>query len=557
MRACWLLIATVMSSSAAGYADPASAKPPPVSVYPPYTAFDLGSAQVPSAELAGTRVWFQSPGSPAETCALDAGTAVEAPGCAYGSGHTITDAHCALWRQSTPPTMCIAGKDSDGVQRYVTIAFKGGDTNAVATLEGKTLTLPSTMPEQGEIAFFSGKWRHAEYTNRGYTFDDGLPPSPVYVRSAHSAIYSVTWTHRFEADRSASEPFRTACKSAPHDGSNTSLEELRAFPDLTYVVCLDATTRNGWPEITDDHQTIVPPNSTGAIIVRHWPDVMPVVSASGVQVGLTTPGFEGGPVTPPGVAADTLAAGSGAGIGSPGSEAINTVVLIPPHQPGAFHLDLRLADANDLTKIHAVQGIDLIVDQRYVGAFRIGVGYDFNIHDLAYSAKTVPGSSQPEIFGTNASPFELVLGYSLYLDGFGKGRTYSLGLGTSFCDVVKNLFLRHVGLFGGIGAASIQGTSVDFLKSLYLGVEIEVSRNLSLSIAHVSRRTAELADGLMLGGPAPSGDIPTAVHIEEGWGFVLSVSTDFFRFAVQPTGSPPSSAASSASAAATATGGSK
>ena len=71
------------------------------------------------------------------------------------------------------------------------------------------------------------------------------------------------------------------------------------------------------------------------------------------------------------------------------------------------------------------RNLDVIVLQRYAGAFRAGVAAIFGAPDQKFEARTSPGSTQAEVVRTGYTPVELVLGYSIYFTGLcGPGRSY-------------------------------------------------------------------------------------------------------------------------------------
>jgi hypothetical protein len=139
--------------------------------------------------------------------------------------------------------------------------------------------------------------------------------------------------------------------------------------------------------------------------------------------------------------------------------------------------------------------IDIIVLQRFSGAFRAGIAGIYGAPDQKFEPRTAPGSSQAEIVRTTRTPVEFVLGYSIYFEGLGDrpGRSYFTHDGNTVQD-------GHGGFYLGFGAVSVSGTnSVDFLKSLYAGLEYEFSPYFAVALTGVVRRsrTAVSAAGTM------------------------------------------------------------
>ena len=125
----------------------------------------------------------------------------------------------------------------------------------------------------------------------------------------------------------------------------------------------------------------------------------------------------------------------------------------------------------------------------------------------------------------------LVIGYSLYWDGLFRpqGRTYNL--------ISGSWLARHAGLFVGFGALSFANSNVDFLRSIHVGPELELSRNISIATTFVYRRGTTLAGDLRAGGAAPEGTIPTSTTYSWGAGLVLTLSFDAVKFATNPLAS--------------------
>lgn len=401
-----------------------------------------------------------------------------------------------------------------------------------ASLNNAALTLPDGFPDFTEIAYFSTKtkrWKIVKLDAATHMAEVDLigATGVVYARSLTSSIFKINWKRSHS--KADAEAFKKECISRTFK----KVPGTEAFPNLQYAVCLDAANDEGVFRAVYDKQTVVAPNNTGAIIVQHLSGYAIQTTTSGSSVALTTPTTEG-------VLAAIVPAFAGALAASdPASgEFTYSIILIPPHAPGAFHIDLKLVDGTDATKVKGTYGVDFIVDQPYSGGLRIGFGYLTNLKDENFSSHKLPGSDQSQILSTNASPIELVLGYTLYLDAFGNGRTYGLKYGTGW-EYLGNVITRHLGVYVGVGVLGVQSTNVDFLKSIHVGLEVELSRNISFAITYYTRRSSKLPENLNLhvGGPAPDGgDIPGDSELTHGLGLVVNVTSDFFKFAVNPLG---------------------
>jgi len=337
------------------------------------------------------------------------------------------------------------------------------------------------------------------------------------------------------------------CKDKPGTPGFTTRYD--GDPGPSYEICIDQANALGEARIIRNQDHYIKTFSFGRITIRHWKNVVPVVTIAGAGIALSQAGFAGAGVTP-GPTSDPprppLTSGGFALPGTQDGQGISgttmgdylvSTVFIPPHAPGAMHVDIRFVDPGD-AKPKAATAIDLAVDQGYSGALRLGVAHVFWSHDRSYS-KLQRGPGLPkEIVETSATSNEVVAGYAVFLDGIGwrapAGRTYAI------CDPGAIAFIRrHVGVYFGFGALSYSPGNVDFLKSIHAGLDIELTRNLSIAVTGVLRRTQQLGGGLHAGGPAPEGDLPMSNRYEGGLAIVLNFSTEFAKFA---TSSPTTGA---------------
>jgi len=153
-----------------------------------------------------------------------------------------------------------------------------------------------------------------------------------------------------------------------------------------------------------------------------------------------------------------------------------------------------------------------------------------HVDDLAHSngLRKVPRSDFSTVVdnGGDAWATELAIGYAPFLLSKSEkagGRTYTPD---------ENQWVRFAPYFGvGVLSSAAGGTGVDWLRSLYFGVEYELTPGTSLAVAGVLRRTDALANGLSVGMAVdPS---VTKTHTLFGWGLgaVFNVTPSFFQFA--------------------------
>lgn len=370
---------------------------------------------------------------------------------------------------------------------------------------------------------------------------DFTPINDVY-RVDYPAVYT------------GKSPGGSWCSDYVKDRDDETDNDVRFKPvygsESNYRICVDQANPLGEARIVENKIHYIRTFEFGKIIIRHWRNVVPVVTIAGAGVSINQPGFAGPSVTvvqsptsaaPP--AASTSAAGGfvlpasqdGQGIsGETDGDALVSTVFIPPHAPGAMHIDIRFVDPGDATKSKAATAVDLAVDQGYAGSLRLGISHVFFGHDRSFSKLQRAANTPAEIIEKDIGGNEVVIGYSVYWDGLRHdpaGRTYA---------VVGNRFLRHMGFFVGFGLLNYSPGNIDFLRSFHLGVEVEVTRNISFAVTYVGRRVTQLDGNLRVGGPAPTGDIPTSSGYQSGLGLVLNFSTDFVKFAI----STPSAGAS-------------
>jgi hypothetical protein len=352
--------------------------------------------------------------------------------------------------------------------------------------------------------------------------EDIAPDTIIYFRTSYSdTIVAVTWTRKQpDAAPPKPEPFKTTCR--------VQIERAQKYQWVSYVdtanptASLEVIRNPSAPgDQTDVPSPIVEPSSFGLVVVRHAEQL--VVAFDSGSAALTLPGISQG------------VGQSGADTGPTttktkqpaGPKYVCSTHQVPPHAPGPFQVKLKMVDPSKTAgNTLSERNLDVIVLQRYAGAFRAGVAAIFGAPDQKFEARTSPGSTQAEVVRTGYTPVELVLGYSIYFTGLcGPGRSYFTKQGVATQD-------SHWGAYLGFGVVSVTSNSIDYLKSLHLGIEYEFSPYFALAVTGVIRRVDELAAGAQVGGPAGN-TIPTQSSYVPGVAVVLNISPSFFRFTTQ------------------------
>ena len=297
-----------------------------------------------------------------------------------------------------------------------------------------------------------------------------------------------------------------------------------------YCISIHQANALGQARIIENKQHYISTFSWGRVVIRHWPSVVPVLTINGGTISIRQPGLAGTSLEPlPAAAAPTAASAAGFvlppstdGQGTysepQGDGSVLSQIYIPPHAAGPMHLDIRFLDPGD-SKPKAATAVDLVVDQGYSGAFRLGISHVLFSPEHHFTKLQRFKDAPLEITEKTGSPSEVVVGYSMYFAGAG-GRTYALR---------GPWYLDRWGLFLGFGVVGYTpGQPIDVLRSIHVGPEFEISRHLTLALTGVVRRQTQL-EGVTVGGPAPEGDIPTSTSYDVGLGLVLAFSPDFVK----------------------------
>ncbi len=295
-----------------------------------------------------------------------------------------------------------------------------------------------------------------------------------------------------------------------------------------YCIAVDQANDMGQARIISNKRHYIRTFTWGRLVVRHWPNVVPTLTINGSVLSIRQASLAGTPqdalpsaATP--TAASTTgfalpAATDGQGFASArdADGAMRSEFFIPPHAPGAMHLDIRFLDPGD-SKPKAATAVDLTVDQGYAGSFRLGISRVFLSPKRSFTKLQRYKDGPTEITQTSSAPSEVVVGYSVYFSGAG-GRSYA----------VRSPYDRF-GLFIGFGVLGYApGEPVDFLRSIHIGPEIEISRHMTLALTGVLNRQTELHN-FAVGGPAPEGELPTSTGYDLGVAVVLAFSPDFVK----------------------------
>jgi hypothetical protein len=201
-----------------------------------------------------------------------------------------------------------------------------------------------------------------------------------------------------------------------------------------------------------------------------------------------------------------------------------TLYTFAPRQPGNLNVIITLTRNGAPISERLVE---LIVEQTYSGAIRIGVATVWGgAVDRSYDARTVPGSNQEEVVQTATSKvdLELVIGFAPFLEQAWGGRGYATS---------RRLSDAPYGLspYFGIGILNENKNALELLKSVHLGVEWEMNPHFSVAATYVLRRVERLGRGITVGSPVGPEGIYTTQSYQSGWGLVFNVSPEFLRFA--------------------------
>ena len=174
-------------------------------------------------------------------------------------------------------------------------------------------------------------------------------------------------------------------------------------------------------------------------------------------------------------------------------------------------------------------GVDVITDTAYSGALKLGVAHIFGLYNHSYLATQHAGSNASQITEVVATPTEITLGYSVYMDALlHDGRTYDIAYGTGFTRFLDAIE-KHTGVFAALGVLGYENAKLDYLRTLYFGVEGDLGRRISVAATLAIHRDNELV-AASVGGPVPATGIQTSSSYGVGFGLVFNVTGEFFEF---------------------------
>jgi hypothetical protein len=197
---------------------------------------------------------------------------------------------------------------------------------------------------------------------------------------------------------------------------------------------------------------------------------------------------------------------------------VKTPAAAPPPPPPA--------PAPAPTVTSTTYGYELFIPQLYSGALRVGYGVGWVNHlGRNYSTRKIPGSDFADVVDNGGAPLamDLVIGYAPFLfDRSNGGRYYGLS------DAPYTRWAPYFAL--SALSANVSG-KVDWLRSVYVGLEYELLPGSSLAVALSGRRVDALANGLYVGLPVADGTSLTKTTYQFGLGVVFNFTPFFFQFA--------------------------
>jgi hypothetical protein len=169
--------------------------------------------------------------------------------------------------------------------------------------------------------------------------------------------------------------------------------------------------------------------------------------------------------------------------------------------------------------------VEMLVPHVYSSALRLGLALVGGAADHSYSARKPPGGDVATIVD-NGAPYltpEITLGFAPFFDGLRRrhGRVYTHYHQSPW----------HLAPYIGVGVLSATTGQVQWLRSLYVGIEYEFFSNCSIALAAVLRRTDALSPGLNVGDPVGDMTTLTSSRYAAGIGVVFNFTPDFLKFA--------------------------
>ena len=202
-----------------------------------------------------------------------------------------------------------------------------------------------------------------------------------------------------------------------------------------------------------------------------------------------------------------------------------------PRKPGNADIRVQIFD-NSGTPVFSEELVEIIVEQTYAGALRIGISLVAGgALDRAYEARAVGGSGQAQVLlkdGSTVQP-ELVVGFAPFIFEalWGGGRGYS-GNESKWRKILR------IAPYVGLGVLTNSPNGIDGFKSFYFGAEWEPAPSFSVALTGVVRRVTRLSPGTEVGSAVADGNVPTQTQHDIGWGVVINVTPGFLRIANLP-----------------------
>ncbi len=193
-------------------------------------------------------------------------------------------------------------------------------------------------------------------------------------------------------------------------------------------------------------------------------------------------------------------------------------LVLQPRPPGVFTVTTELYDAAGNADKQTTQTLEILVEQEYAGAIRVGVGFITPFADRDSSGNIAGGTASYSVRdglvyrdGWSPVDLELIAGYTQFLS---KQRLTELGK-------------FHMGLFAGLGLLKVSpgGGKVQALTSAYLGWEFAIGGFTFTPVVGV-RRAIVLAHGLKVGDYVGSSTSITTTQFVPALGLTLGYTAN-------------------------------
>ena len=269
---------------------------------------------------------------------------------------------------------------------------------------------------------------------------------------------------------------------------------------------------------------VIAPNKSVKVQVWHKKEKTVTVTLDGTP-GLSTGGTSSGPK-----------------IGMHGmdlSSFSSSVFVFAPRRAGNLNLQLVASWTEAGETKSKPTTIELIVDERYAGAVRLGFSTVLKPLDSSLGIQQ-RGDDRVLTEYQNEVDLEIVVGYAFFPEAFRGGRSY-LGAhdykdqAKVNCDwrlpVLQSCLAPYVA-FGFLSAKGREQTVVfEALKSVYFGMEVEFHPNMSLAFAGVVRRVSRFQENYAAGAVVPSTleEPPSRDVIHPGFAIMLNISPNIFK----------------------------